>query len=359
MMMKKGKYILTTLCVFVIISSCKKEPEPTSKPAEGNINLQILAGVSTNVVQATYNDLNIKADALYQNVVALQSSVTDADLTKCKQSWKDARSAWEQSEGFLFGPVATNDIDPRIDTWPVAFGRLDSVLSSTAVFSSAYVDSLEDALKGFHPIEYLLFGKNGNKNASQLTVREMDYLKALTFDLRKLVMELADTWNPVLTNNYHSLFVNPGSGNNTYASKRAVFEEMVNAMAGICDEVANGKLAEPFTKLDPSLEESPFSSNSITDFTSNIKSVQNVYFGKYINDGKGIEDLVRQYNLSLDGNIKTKLSTALAALQGITVPFGQAITQQPNQVSNAITAINELKDVIENNLLPFVQQYGQ
>ena len=130
-------------------------------------------------------------------------------------------------------------------------------------------------------------------------------------------------------------------------------------MAGICDEVANGKMKDPFDAQDPLQEESPFAKNSIIDFTNNIKGILAMYQGKFTGDGKGIEDLVRNYNLSLDNEIKTKHQAAMASLQAISLPFGEAIISQPTQVSNAMAKINELAVVLTTKLKPFVQQYGQ
>jgi putative iron-regulated protein len=354
--MKNLKKLLFVSVIAIAFVSCKKDPENPS-PEDTTTASEALNSFSDNVAKSTYDDLSNKVGQLYQNIVTFELAMTDDNLNACKQSWKDSRSAWEQSEGFLFGPVATENIDPRIDTWPVDFNLLDSVLNGSDQFTPGYIDSLDDALKGFHPIEYLLFGQNGTKVAADFTIRQIEYLKALATNLKSLTTALADSWNPQAAGNYHAQVVNAGSGSSVYTTKRAAFEELVNAMAGICDEVANGKISEPFTMMDPSLEESPFSSNSITDFTNNIKSVENVYLGKYAIDGAGLENLVRQHNLTLDGNIKNKIASAIAALQNITVPFGQAISQQPTQVQNAIDAINELKAELEDNLLPFVQQY--
>ena len=354
----KKHTLLLTLAVVLFAISCKKEPtestSPTPSPSE-DLNAEILADFSTNLSQATYNDLATQADLLYISILTFNSTTTDINLTDCKQLWKDTRSAWEQSEGFLFGPVSTDNIDPRIDTWPVNYTDLDSILASTAIFTPTYVDGLEDALRGFHPIEYLLFGTGGNKTAAEFTSREKDFLIALADNLKTLTAQVAVSWNPSTTGNYSVQFTTAGQSGSVYGTKRAAFEEMVNAMIGICDEVANGKIQEPFIAADPSLEESPFAFNSITDFTNNIKSVQNVYLGKYIADGRGIEDLVRAGNLSLDGEIKGKINSALAALNNITVPFGQAIITQPVQVASAQSAINDLKDAIENDLLLYVQ----
>ncbi len=355
--MKSYKYLCSlAIAILITITSCKK-PDTSQTTDTPSTTTEILTAFSNNVVQATYNDLNTQTNLLYSDVLVFESSLSDNDLISCKQVWRDARSAWEQGEGFLIGPVEFNNIDPQIDTWPVDFTKLDSVLNGYSVYTTTYIDSLQDALKGFHAIEYLLFGKNGNKTAAEFTSRELDFLKALSFDLNTLTTELADSWNENTNDNYYTKFINAGNGSSVYDTQRLAYEELVNAMAGICDEVANGKIAEPFLSIDPSLEESPFAFNSITDFTNNIRSVQNVYLGSYTKDGKGLEDLVRQYNLSLDSDMKTKINTAIASLQNITVPFGQAITEQPTQVQNAMDAVNDLKTEIEDELLPFIQQH--
>lgn len=132
-------------------------------------------------------------------------------------------------------------------------------------------------------------------------------------------------------------------------------EEIVNAMAGICDEVANGKIGETFTAADPTLEESPFSNNSLADFKNNIKGVEMVYYAQFNADGTGMDDFLKNNNLTLHNKIVNQLNNALAAFNGITVPFGQAITAQPTQVQNLIDKINDLKVTLEDELLPFIQ----
>jgi putative iron-regulated protein len=348
----KKQIIIITSCI-ALFGACKKD-EPAA-PVSSILTTDVIREFSNNVVAATYADLNVKAGILNQDVATLITATNETNLTACKQAWRDCRSAWEQSEAFLFGPVATQNIDPRIDTWPVNFADLDSVLASSSVFTAGYVDSLDDALKGFHPIEYLLFGVNGNKTAASFTTCELEYLDALTANLHTLVAQLPPYWDSSISTSFYFQFNTAGSGSTIYTTQRAAYEEMINAMIGICEEVADGKMTEPFVAQDPSLEESPFAFNSMTDFTNNIKGVKNVYMGIYTADGKGLEDLVRSYNLSLDGQVKQKADAAIAALGTITVPFGQAIISQPVQVQNSIDAINELKTVLEDDLLPFVQ----
>ncbi|MFT3884794.1 MAG: imelysin family protein [Flavobacteriales bacterium] len=341
------------------LAACKKDNDHSAGGPGGTAysNAGMLSDITDKVARANYNDLAQRTATLRDHVNAFIASGSDADLAICKQDWRDARQAWERSEGLLFGPVSTENIDPRIDTWPVNFVDLDAQLSSGNPFTQAYITSLEDALKGFHPIEYMLFGRNGIKTAGQFTAREREYLTALVEDVATLTAQLAQAWNPATEGNYGNALSTAGAGSAEYPTQRAAFEELVNALAGICDEVANGKLTEPLLAQDPALEESPFAKNSLTDFTNNIKGVENVYLGRYTADGLGLEDFVRQYNLQLDQRIKQHVAASIAALNAITVPFGEAIVSQQVQVHQAIDAINALATVLNDELMPLVQQH--
>lgn len=345
----------------VALAACKKDnDDPTNSGTAAAVTpQQVLNGFAVNVAQANYADLALRSNTLRNAILTFNGSLTDADLAACRQYWRETRTSWERSESLLFGPVATENIDPRIDTWPVDFNDLEAQLNSGNTFDAAYITGLEDALKGFHPIEYLLFGADGNKTAAAFTVREREYLIALANDLADLTGSLDTGWDPTVSGNYSAVLSTAGAGSAVYATQREAFEELLNAMAGICDEVANGKMGDVLLALDPSLEESPFAQNSITDFTNNIRGVENVYLGRYTTDGPGLENFVREHSLQLDNTIKLQIAASITALGSITVPFGRAITEQPVQVQQAINAINALATTLDQQLKPLVQQHIQ
>lgn len=349
--MKKVTYALFAC---LILAACNKD---NIQPNEEVTPQQIVSSLSDNVNGAIYSELATSASNLDVAIQNFVSNPTNENLESCKVLWKAARASWEQSEGFLYGPVATENIDPRIDSWPIDFNAINIELAGSTDFAvEANMDALDDALKGFHPIEFLLWGLNGQKVASDFTAREKEYLLGLSNNLKKLTVQLANQWDKTQTDAFVLHFTSPSATNLYYQNYKAIFEQMVNALIDICGEVADGKIGEPYLLQDPGLEESPYSSNSIVDFKNNIISVRNVYLGKYNADGKGIEDLVRKYNLTLDNEIKTKINNAIGALETVTDPFGTAITSQQVQVQNAIDAIDALKEVLELQLLPFVQQ---
>ena len=359
----KASYFKFLFATIAVLGFAGCDDNEGDSQVDTELNAQILEAFSANVAQASYNDLKSKAAELNDDIENLAASggKTAANLEACRTSWKAARASWEQTESFLFGPVSTEDVDPRIDTWPVDFNVLEAQLDSNNDFTPEYIDELLEDQKGFHAIEYLIFGAEGTKSAENITDRELEFLTALGTNLKNLTAQVADGWNPAVDGNYHELFVDAGNGSTSYETQQDAFAELVGAMAGICDEVANGKINEVYEAKDPTMEESPFSQNSITDFKYNMIGVRNVYLGKYSADGKGLEDLVRKHNLQLDGQIKAAIDAAISALNNITDPFGEAITSQPVQVENAVEAINALgallddgDDLVNTDLAGFV-----
>jgi len=353
----KIKIITLSLGILSLFFSCKKEENTSEIEPRSNKEIQskILQDFTSVIAYPLYQTLENQMTVLYQACIALQQQADQTHLDAARSAWRNVRATWEKSEAFLFGPVSTNNIDPGSDTWPVDFNALDSLLNSPNAFTQVFMQSLGDELKGYHPAEYILWGQNGNKTAAQLQARELEYLIALTADLQIKTTLLRNAWDPAVNGNYSLEVIHAGTTQSLYPSQKAALEEIVNAMAGICDEVANGKIAEPFVASDPTLEESPFSQNSLIDFKNNISGVELVYYGRFVNDGDGLEDFLKKNNLTLHNKIVNQLNNALSAFNGITVPFGQAIVSQPTQVQHLIDRINELKSTLEDELIPFIQ----
>lgn len=341
-------YMALALC---LATSCQKKKTTTDNIDQ--LKKDILQDVAYDICAASYQELYANAQTLESSTLNLQSSVNDANLTACRTAWTRIRSTWETTESWLFGPISANNIDPRIDTWPVDFNAIDSVLLTSHPFTDGYVNNLEDALKGFHPIEYFLWGQQGNKTAAEFTPRQLEYLVALTHNLTLLSQEVAQTWSQ----GYAAELALAGQGSTAYLTQQSAYLELVDAMAGICDEVANGKINDPFMAQDPLLEESPFAKNSINDFTQNIQGVMVLYNGNYLQNHLGLEDLVRFYSLSLDQEIKTQHAEAMAALQQIPAPFGESIITHPILIQYAMDKINALETTLQGKLKPFILQY--
>jgi putative iron-regulated protein len=316
----------------------------------------LLGAISANVIAATYAHLARVADSLNTAVSDLKVIPDSLHLAAAQQAWRATRRPWEQSEAFIFGPVETEGIDPSIDSWPLNKVDLDQVLAGTATLTKTYIDGLEGTQKGFHTVEYLLFGSHAHKKAANLTPRELDYLTAVTASFSGSVHQLDDAW-AASKGNYTAMLANAGKGDGSpYISGKAGLQELIGGMVGICDEVANGKIADPFSQQDRSLEESQFSDNSVADFADNIRSVQNVYLGRYANtDGFGIEDFVKSRDAALAITVAQAIEDAITTLEAIKPNFGVAITEDKLAVEKAQQAVRLLQELLESRVQPLLE----
>ncbi len=345
-----------TVIVIVCISSCKKNEETPSISFD-ELKTLVLKDFTNNVAVPSYLDLNNAATDLNAAIQNLNTNATEANLATAKTAWINMRGIWEQCEGFLFGPVEDNDYDPNMDTWPTDYVQMDSLLNSSNPLTITDIQSMTLSLRGYHPIEYIIFGNHGDRTVASITARQKQYMLSLSEDLKNTCHQLYLSWTTTPTN-FSNQVINAGTINSKYSKKQEVYLAIVNSLVAICEEVGEGKMKEPFDAQDPTTVESPYSGNSIKDFRNNIIGLQNVYLGNYsINDGKGINDLVASRNISLDNKIQSQITAAISSFSNITMYYEDAIINQRMQCQQTMTALNTLKETLENELKPFVIQY--
>ena len=314
----------------------------------------MLNNFANTVVLATYTDLDSKAGDLLAAVKALSGDTSQANLEKAQQAWKATRTPWEQSEAFLFGPVDTQGLDPALDSWPVDHVNLQSVLDSNDVLTVDFVSGLEDTQKGFHTIEFLLFRDGNQRKASDITDRELEYLVSTTENLKESTSQLRLAWAPE-GENFSNTVAQAGAGSAVYPSQSSAVQEMINGMIVIADEVANGKISDPYNESDTTLVESQFSFNSISDFQDNIRGIQNVYMGKFMTDGQGLNEFVNGQDADLDARFQQEVQAAIDAIGAIPDPFRDSITANRSAVQNAIDAVSKVQLTLEQDILPLAQ----
>ncbi len=314
----------------------------------------MLNDFANTVVLATYTDLDNKAGELLAAVKALETDTTQTNLEKAQQAWIATRTPWEQSEAFLFGPVDTQGLDPALDSWPVDHVNLQSVLDSNDALTIDFVGGLEDTQKGFHTIEFLLFRNGNQRKASDITSRELGYLVSTTENLKRSTSQLRLAWAPE-GENFVSKVAQAGTGSDIYPSQSSAVQEIINGMITIADEVANGKISDPYNESDTTLVESQFSFNSILDFQDNIRGIQNVYMGKFANDGEGLNEFVNIHDPELDARFQQEVQAAIDAIGAIPAPFRDSITANRGAVQAAIDAVSKVQQTLEQDILRLVQ----
>lgn len=338
---------------------------------------EILSEFAEETVLLTYRDLADEGAELAALIARLVKTVNADNLEGAQAAWRETRVPWEASEGFLFGPVDELGLDPRLDSWPVNKTDLDNILESSADLTDPDVIALLDnTVKGFHTIEYLLFddgtgtaGTNfiGNRDTASIVTalandpRRLEYLTGVTTNLGETAEELADSWDPA-DGDFAAEVSEAGKGSTRWLSQRSALQEIIEAIAGIADEVANGKISDPFFEANPTLVESQFSFNSLADFTNNIESIRNVYEGANPLGcaSAGLSSYVITVDADLDARIRSEIAGAIDAIAAIAFPFRDSITNpaEAADIQAAIDAINQLRATIEGDLFDTVVNDG-
>jgi predicted lipoprotein len=338
----------------------------------------ILTGFAEETVFLTYKALAEEAARLHDEIGHLSGDVTVANLAAAQAQWRATRRPWESSEGFLFGPVDEGGYDPRLDSWPVNKVDLDNILGSNVDLTDPEViELLDNSVKGFHTIEYLLFDDGSGTAGSlyfgsndlddivdtlQAEPRRIEYLLGVTDNLTEAATELADAWDPS-KDDFAAEVSGAGKTSTRWLSQQSALQEIIEAIAGIADEVANGKITDPYQQHDPRLVESQFSFNSLTDFTNNIESIRNVYEGHSPQgcSAAGLSAYVATVNPALDTKIRTQIQNAKNAINAIADPFRDSINvpAQEDEIENAIAKINVLRDTLQSDLFNVVVNQGE
>lgn len=350
------KHLLFGLGISLVAISCS---EDDSGVVDNSFDdPAIIQGYADQVIVPKYEMLDTNAAALVSAVEALVADPTDTNLSAAQDAWRATRTPWEQSESSLFGPVDSNGYDPALDSWPVNLTDINGVLASEEELNQSFFDSLSPESKGFHTIEFFLFGENGDADA-EFTEREAQYLSAATADLKVTTSALLGSWTEG-DSAYKTVFTSAGEeGNTVYPSRAAAAQEIASGIVVILDEVANGKIADPFDERDVTLVESPFSANSLADFRNNIAGAKEAYLGDFsigTKSGVGLGDWVQEQDTELNARVLAEFDAAISAIEAIPAPFKDAILNDDGRakIQEAVDAINTVRVSFESDINPLI-----
>lgn len=316
----------------------------------------VLTNLVSNVIVPTYTDLANDVEDLEKTLNGLTvNSISQSQINKACEDFKDARENWERSEAFLMGAASDFDIDPTIDSWPLNRSLLLNY------FNNGMNDEmLEDAtILGFHALEFILFrngqprkvaefqGNDTYKNFTGVSgAKELAYAQTICKLLKERCFQLQVAWEGETAKNASRVAAVKAAGleyttenglsygenltqagvnaKSTFPTLKAAIAQVLSDDEGSCvaiaTEVGTAKIANPFSAGDISYVESPYSYNSITDFQDNIRSIRNVWYGS------------------------TSGTAASNSFNGFFASVGQTATNTSvvNAFNNAITRIGQM-----------------
>ena len=216
-----------------------------------------------SVVLPSYSKLVQASKDLNQDIKNLISKPSKISFEKARRTWRSSRKAWEKTETWAYGPAETLDFDPNLDDWPVSTNELSQTLDSKSAFTINTFKKLDTTSRGFHGIEYVLFGR-GNNSVEDLNPNELAYLKIAGDDLVNNSEGLLLSWSGV--EGFGTMVVKSNPSN--------AILDILSGIEGCMAEVSDGKLGAAFDTNDSGALESTFSGNTGNDIVSNLKGVK-------------------------------------------------------------------------------------
>lgn len=148
---------------------------------------------------------------------------------------------------------------------------------------------------------------------------------------------------------------------NGYTSAVSCIEQIIDGCADIANEVGTSKIGEPYnyyiagrTTQALYAVESWYSWHSRDDYTNNIYSIRNSYYGT--RDGSiatnSLYNYVNSLNSTLNAQVVAAIEDAAEAIQAIPQPFRNNIAS--TQSVTAMTACATLESLLTNTLKPYL-----
>jgi predicted lipoprotein len=313
----------------------------------------VTTNLADSVILPQVFQVDSKVSTLRVAISNFVLSHTEENLQAARAAWLDAHSFWAKGEAFLFGPAVGKKLHSKIDSFPVSTADIETILTTYPTIGPSDVLSFDGTLKGFHTLEYLLFGSSGNKKASDFTDKQYQYLSAVIADMDLLTQNVRYAWDPSL-GNYIGQVKNPGNGG-TYATDTDVLRDMLNSMIAVCNDLAQRKIGAPLVRGDASKEESHFSSNSKTDYKDNVLGVLNMYQGGTEPSLYGISGLVQQTGrYDIDAQVSAEITAAMAKIDALYPSFAGALVSNPASVNDAKDAVTALASTLETVVKPLL-----
>ena len=340
-----ARHFLAASTALLSMTACTATPVAPEPPDAA----PVVTRLASTVMRSGVDSIAIRADRLRATLELLATTPSETNLAVSREAWLASRDAWERTEAFAFGPAKTGGYDGRMDTWPIDLSGLKSVISGTSSLTDSSVAGLNEAVLGFHAIEYVLWGESSVRTAASLSSREIAFVRAAGRKLSVDATALRREW-AADGGDYAGELIRAGGVNSRYSSEAAALKEIVSGMLGSVTEVATSKIAQPLVAQDIAYSESRFSDNSLNDFRNNLFSVRDVYNGGQTATGTGVGALMQALDPSGDREILRAFDAAIASLDAVQPSFGKVLVSSPATIEAAQRAVLALSQVLGRRL---------
>lgn len=325
---------LLSPALVMALAACQPSP-----PISNATDQQVAGAFVAKVVLPQYRELAQRSAALQQALDRLASQPTPAHLDQARGAWRAARQSWETGESWAFGPAETLGFDAHLDDWPVNEKDLRTALQSSA-FSPQQFRQLTTTARGFHGIEAVLFGLDGQPpTASQLSAAQLSYLRAAGADLSQQARGLLQAWEG--PRGYGASFA--GTGSREADSANEAVAEILQGMVGTLEEIAAEKLGKPLASRESSDLESTYSASTQADVVANLSGIDEGL------QRSGLLQLLRSRDAELATELASSLRQAIEATRAMPPRLNGALEQpqERSRIEAAISASQRTADLVK------------
>jgi len=198
-----------------------------------------------------------------------------------------------------------------------------------------------------------------------------NYMQNVASLLKTDASNLYKAWNEGGVSSYKEAFATTFKNHTggEYSSAKNCVQEIIEKCAEIANEVGQAKIGDPLALYESGKTtealyavESWYSWHSIDDYSNNILSIRNSYYGVKSYDNAGattvtpaansLYTLVNSKNAELNEQMVAAIDSAWKAIQNIPNPFRNHINS--DEAKNAQTACADLENLLTNTLLPYI-----
>jgi putative iron-regulated protein len=309
------------------------------------------------LVSATYDDSLREAEKLQTAVGSFLDQPSAVTLAAARAAWIATRKPYLQTEAFRFYEGPIDEIDGRLNAWPVDEAYIDRVEGDPAAgiinrpdlhpeLSLEVLEELNEKegersiCTGFHAVEFLLWGQDldprgpgkrphldfvtGKEATAPNPERRKEFLRQVTAMLVRDLRTLASDWAAGNPDNYRAWF--------TASSSRPALQRILQGVASLSStELAGERLIVAYETKEQEDEHSCFSDTTTMDMEFNALGIANVHSGRYrrvdgsVLEGPGLDALLRARSPELAARLSRQIEASLAAARAIPAPFDQAV----------------------------------
>lgn len=341
--------------ILVCLHGCTPEPGPFNTTTSVDVQ-DVNTNLASTVILQQVFEIDVKIASLNYYVSKFIADRNQTTLDSARIAWKSAHEWWAESQAMLLGPARDGMLTEAMDSFPIVVADVKQILAQTPIITQEMVVGMRGSLKGFHVLEYLLFGLDGNKQVAEFTSKELNYIGAITFELERLSQSLRYSWDPA-RENYVAQITTPGQQGGAYETDKDALRDILDGMIYLCDDLSERKIGKPLDLHADSLEESRFSSNSTNDYRSNLRSILYIYQGGREPGFLGISALVyTKSGQELVDKVFADITNAQVAIDLLVPTFSSSLTTDPERVASAREAVRTLKNTLTNDVKPLVLQ---